>query len=190
MANLPFSCRCGNVKGLVKDLPKGNHAQCFCKSCRAAAIFVGDPDPGAEGITVWQTTPDKITITQGADQLSCFAFTGKRLLRWRAACCGAALFNTMPNPGFALAAVHSGCFDDPNALGPIATRGFIPQPGGGIKHEGILKLACGALARAFAARLTGRWKQTPFFDVRTRTPVVEVDVLPEGTRARLLNDAK
>lgn len=185
-AQVPFSCRCGKIQGTLSDIGWGNHARCFCQSCRAADIHTGDADPGGEGITVYQTTPDKISFQSGQDQLAVFSFGPKNLLRWQASCCGALLFNTLRNPKVSFAALRTNRIDDPTPLGPVASRGFIPADDGKQRHEGILPLVLGMLWRALIGRITGRWKQTPFFDTETLKPVAEVKALPKGEIARIL----
>ncbi len=57
-------------------------------------IHTGDPDPGDQGVTLFQTTPDKISFQQGQDRLAVFSCGLKNILRWQASCCNAALFTT------------------------------------------------------------------------------------------------
>ncbi|MCX7559182.1 DUF6151 family protein [Sulfitobacter sp. F26204] len=186
MADVPFTCRCGGVKGTLHNVGWGNHARCFCQSCRAADIHTGDPDPGDGGITVFQTTPDKITFETGQNKLVCFSFGPKNLLRWQAECCGALLFNTLRTPHVPFAALRTSRIPEPDRLGPVRSRGFIPDKNGRHRHEGMRHLVLGMIGRSLFARLTGRWKQTPFFDLGTSRPVAEVRVLPEGARHDIL----
>lgn len=183
---VPFSCRCGTVKGTLADIGWGNHARCFCRSCRAADIHTGAVDPGDDGVTLYQTTPDKISFQSGQDQLKVFSFGPKNLLRWQASCCGALMFNTLRAPGIPFAALRTDRIADTSALGPIASRGFIPMQGGKHRHEGAGQMALGMLWRALVGRINGRWKQTPFFNTDTSAPVTDVQVLPKGERDRLI----
>lgn len=186
MVDVPFTCRCGKLQGTLRDVGWGNHARCFCQSCRAADIHTGAPDPGDDGITIYQTTPDKIRFQSGQDQLTVFSFGPKNLLRWQASCCGALMFNTLRAPKMPFAALRTDRINDPAMLGPVASRGFIPVDGGKHRHEGIGALVAGMLWRAFIGRITGRWKQTPFFDTDTLQPVAEVQVLPKGETTKIL----
>ena len=186
MTDAPFTCRCGTVKGALHDIGWGNHAKCFCQSCRAADIHTGDPDPGADGITIYQTTPDKITFEAGQDQLAVFSFGPKNLLRWHAKCCGALLFNTLRSPKVSFVGLRTSRVADPTLFGPVRSHGYIQLADGKHRHEGIYPLVGGMLGRALLGRITGRWKQTPFFDVATSEPVAEVDVLPKGERDKIL----
>lgn len=70
--------------------------------------------------------------------------------------------------------------------GPIAARAFVPQADGRQKTEGTLKLIVGLLVRATRARLTGRWRANPFFDIEgDSTPIRSVYVLTDDDRAKL-----
>tara|TARA_R110002094_G_scaffold817_2_gene4581 strand:- start:1069 stop:1656 length:588 start_codon:yes stop_codon:yes gene_type:complete len=186
--DIPFSCTCGMLKGTLRGASprSGTHAECFCTDCRAAEIHLGQPDPAPNPVGIFQTTPDKIHIDAGNDQLAVFSFGDKNLLRWYASCCGAPLFNTMRSPKFAFVGVRTNRLDDTAPLGPIVGRGFVPVIGGKPKHEGLPHLIWGMVSRVTGARLSGRWKQTPFFDTQTLTPTRDVQVLPKGTRASLL----
>jgi hypothetical protein len=188
LTDLPFSCRCGQVKGTLHEAASnvGTHVRCFCSSCRAAMIYTGDPDPGDQGVTLFQTTPDKISFQQGQDQLAVFSFGPKNILRWRAACCNAALFTTLRSPKIPLAALITRRLADATAIGPVKSQAFVPQPDGTSQHQGKLALFGGVLWRGLIARLTGRWRNTPFFDIKTRTPTAPVTVLTKETRTNLI----
>ena len=188
MSDLPFSCRCGQVKGTLHDASpgSGNHVRCFCSSCRAAMIHTGDPDPGDQGVTLFQTTPDKISFQQGQDGLAVFSFGPQNILRWQASCCDAALFTTLRTPKVPLAALITNRLANTTAIGPVKSQAFVPQPDGTSKHQNKIALFGGVLWRSLIARLTGRWKATPFFDTATLRPVAPVTVLDQKTRADLL----
>ena len=186
--DIQFSCKCGTLKGTLRGAhPRsGTHAECFCADCRAAEIHLGQPDPAPNPVGIFQTTPDRIQLDAGHDKLAVFSFGEKNLLRWYASCCGAPLFNTMRTPKFAFVGIRTNRLDDTGPLGPIVGRGFIPVKGGKPKHEGLSYLILGMATRVIGARLSGRWKQTPFFDTNTLTPVRDIQVLPKDTRASLL----
>lgn len=187
MADVPFSCSCGGIRGtLHKATPLGgNHVRCYCSSCRAAACFTTGIDPEERGVTLFQTTPDKISFQQGHSKLAVFSFTPRKLLRYRASCCGVQMFTMLPTPKFALAGIMTNLLKDTSAIGPVASEAFIPRPDGSTKHSSVLKLFGGTIWRALVARVTGRWKQTPFFDIATGKPVAEVYVPSAEERAKL-----
>lgn len=49
---LPFSCKCGTVHGTLDDITPsaGTQLQCQCDDCRRAVIWLGQPDPGIDGM--------------------------------------------------------------------------------------------------------------------------------------------
>lgn len=188
MPDIAFSCECGTLKGTLRgaNARSDTHAECFCADCRAAEMHLGQPDPAPGPVRIYQTSPDRIIIDQGQDQLAVFSFGEKNLLRWHAACCNVPLFNTMRSPKVSFVGIRTNRLADTTALGPIVGRGFIPVAGGKPKHEGLPRLIWGMAARVIGGRLSGRWKQTPFFDVATLETSRHVTVLPKGTRDGLL----
>jgi hypothetical protein len=187
MADVPFSCECGDVKGTLHGASpsKGNHVRCYCNACRAAVLYTTGKDVGSNGVELFQTTPDKISFQKGQENLSAFSFNPTKLLRFRASCCGVPMFTMLPTPKFALAGMMTDLLDDKAAIGPVASEAFIPQSDGSAKHSSKLRLYGGTIWRALVARVTGRWKQTPFFDVATGKPVTEIYVPTAEERANL-----
>lgn len=186
--DLAFSCTCGRLAGHLTDIsPRhGTHALCFCNDCRAAPIYLGHPDPAPEPLGVFQMDPHRIRFDAGTEHLAAFRiYNRSRLLRWYAACCNTPLFNTWDTPRFAFASILTDAVQDPAGLGPVTVRAHVKQPNGRRKHEGLLRFISGTLRRAGTARLTGRWKQSPFFHPATRNPVVTPVTLTREERARL-----
>jgi len=188
MTDLAFQCRCGALKGSVMGASPsvGTHAECFCASCRAAELYSGAPDPAPGPVGIFQTTPHRIELTSGQEHLAVFSFGEKNLLRWQASCCGSTLFNTPRNPKLSFVGIRTNLFADPTAIGPVVAQAFIAAAQGKTKHKGLLKVVGGALKRIAISRVTGRWKETPFFDPSTLEPTRAVTVLPKGTRDKVL----
>ena len=188
MPDVAFSCSCGTLTGnIIGASPKtGDHAVCYCTSCRAGEVYAGAPDPAPDPIGVFQTAPHRIQIKTGQDQLAPFSFGPKNLLRWQAKCCGRAMFNTPRNPGLSFVGVRTTCLADTSAIGPIRSKGFIPTKDGKQRHEGLYALMFTALRRMIGKRLSGRWKDTPFFDTATRQPTAPVTLVSKEERCALL----
>lgn len=186
--DLNFACTCNTLRGtLIGASPRsGNHAACYCHDCRSAEVFAGQPDPAPGPVGIFQTTPDKIRLDAGADQLAVFSFSDKGLLRWQARCCGALLFNTLRNPKIAFVGLRTIRLADEKPLGPIRTRGFIRKPNGKRGHRGLRHLLINMASNALAARLSGKWSRTPFFDPATGEPVRAIRVVNEAQRAALV----
>lgn len=187
MTDVPFSCPCGEIKGTLHHVTprNGNHVRCYCAACRAAVLYTTGEDVGDRGVDLYQTTPDKISFQQGRGNLGVFSFTPKKLLRFRATCCGAQMFTMLTTPKFAMTGVMTSLLKDKSAIGPVAMEAFIPQPDGTTKHSSVMRLYGGTMWRALVARVTGRWKQTSFFDIKTGKPIAEVFVPTAEERADL-----
>jgi len=192
MSDVPFSCSCGAVKGTLSDAsPRtGSHAICHCKSCRQGEVFAGSKDPAPNPVTIFQTSPHRLHIAEGQDRIAVFSFGEKNLLRWYASCCGKTLFNTPRNPRISFVGISTDCLSDTDSIGPVIGRGFIPVAGGKTRHEGLAKLIWGGLSRVVVNRVTGRWRDTPLFDVSRGTPIKPVQVVPAAARKALLDSAK
>ena len=114
-----------------------------------------------------------------------FSFSPKGLLRWQAKCCGAILFNTVRTPKVPFASLRTDRLSDDSALGPVVAQAFVRKKDGKQGHIGGAKFLWGMLARVLPCRLSGRWKNTPFFDVETGKPTREVHVVSKADRAAL-----
>jgi len=188
--DVPFSCRCGQIKGTLRGAAPstGTHLECFCADCRAAEVYVGQPD--TPSVTLFQTSADRFDIEQGQDQLAVFSFGEKNLLRWHASCCGSIMFNTLRNPKMGFASIRVPLLADQDAIGPVITKAFIKTASGKSKHHGMARFVYGILLRMAAVRLSGSWKQTPFFNMATLTPVREVQVVAKEDRARITENLR
>lgn len=187
MTDVPFSCPCGEIKGTLHhaDASRGNHVRCYCSACRAALVYTTGVDPKDRGVVLFQTTPDKISFSQGRENLAVFSFSPRGLLRWRASCCGVPLFTMLRTPRFALVGMMTDLLEDTSSIGPVAMEAFIPQPDGTTRHSNGIRLYGGTIWRALVARVSGRWKQTPFFDIETDAPSAPVHLVTEDERATL-----
>ena len=146
------------------DASDGVHVRCFCRWCRGAAILAGAPDPGAEGVALFQTSPHRMRIEAGGEMLDPFRFSPRSIVRrWRARCCGDVLFSSGDGPFWGVIGPVDRIMEDSSALGPERVRAFLPpsRPGGWSRTEGLGRLL-GALAlRTGAAQVTGRWRDDP-----------------------------
>lgn len=186
-APLEFSCSCGRLQGHIdaQATRSGNHVQCYCRDCRAAELYLKQPDPAPGPVDLFQTTPDAITITHGAQNLGLFRLGPRGLMRWYATCCNAPVFNTLASPKLAFAGIPLARLSAPERIGPVRTKGYMLQADGKLKHRGLARMAWGIISRMLAARLSGTWRQTPFFDTQTGDPVVKPNVLGKQERAAL-----
>ena len=175
----PFACACGEVSGhLSVRPPRGaTHLVCHCDDCLTAEVAMGQPYPGSAGVAVVQTTPDRVHFESGADRLAILRLSPKGLYRWYAACCGVPLFNTPVKMGVPYVALVARRAIAPEDLGRVAAH-----VNAGSENRGALRAIPGIIGRTLAARVTGRWKQTPFF-AEDGSPVAEAHVLTRAQRA-------
>lgn len=184
-----FACTCGALRGEVSEagIKTGLRLVCHCADCRANELYHGQPDPAPDPVELFQLAPDSITISHGAEHLRAIRLGPRGPLRWYAACCGTPFANTLARPGLPFAGMRADLFQDKTALGKIRARAFIPStvPGKPPRTKGGGAMAWGILSRMIASRLSGRWKETPFFDAVTGRPVAEPELISKSRRAAL-----
>jgi len=170
MSDRIWRCRCGAVQATVAQVPQsGVPAVCYCTDCRAFARLHGAADTldPAGGVALYSTTSDRLRTLQGAEHLGCQRLTRRGPLRWFTTCCDTPLGNTAPFRGvpfFSL--MTAGLEDAPKPrvrLHRGSATGRVPRP-----HGSLYALALGVARRVLASRLSGRWRETPFFDADGR----------------------
>ncbi|WP_278920864.1 DUF6151 family protein [Pseudophaeobacter profundi] len=181
-----FSCNCGRLAGHIsaEGRKSGLRLLCFCQDCRAAELYHNQPDP-VDGVDLFQLAPHAITLTQGAEHLQLMRLGPKGLYRWYADCCGTPFANTLAKPQLAFAGMRSDLFENPDCLGKVRARSAVPQPGKPPRNEGMMRMVYGIFSRMITARLSGMWRQTPFFDSTSGQPVTKAKVLSKEERASL-----
>ncbi|AXT34550.1 hypothetical protein D1820_05930 [Phaeobacter sp. LSS9] len=185
---LSFACDCGKIRGeLSQEARKaGTRIVCFCADCRANEIYHNQPDPAPGPVDLFQVNPDGVRFHQGQDLLRLMRLSPKGLFRWYAGCCGTPMANTLAKPTLPFAGLRSDRFADKDALGKIRARAFVPKQGKQPRTEGAARMVMSLLSRMISARLSGRWRETPFFDVESGEPVSKPEVISKEERAALL----
>ena len=162
-----WTCKCGEVELSVAP-GDGTRIVCYCGSCRKFATDFGADETldAAGGADLYQTAPETVTITKGADKLSWVKFSAKGPNRWFTTCCRTPMANSLGTRAIPFATVLSHNIDDKDALGPVAARvnrkdatAHIDAPAG---NAG--KAIRSFIWRALRSRLSGRYKKNPFFD--------------------------
>jgi hypothetical protein len=193
--NHPLQCRCGTLKGYVDCSKPVNRAVCYCRDCQAFAHYLGRPgeildDNG--GTDVIQTVPAKVTFTQGREALACMRLSEKGLVRWYANCCNTPIGNTAADMRISfIGLIHSCLKNNENSLddsfGLVRMWSFTKGAKKPVKSRtptmiyGILRV----IGMVIRARVTGAYKQTPFFALDTGTPIVIPKILSPSERATL-----
>ena len=182
-----IQCQCGSLKGELLN-PKITHrVKCYCKDCQAFAHFLGKSSDVLDhqgGTDIVQTQPKNLTFSEGLENLACMKLSESGMLRWYASCCQTPIGNTMPNHKMAFVGLIHNCLEahDSNlndTFGQIScyvnTESALkaPKP----ESSGLLKTIAINLIRVFRDRLTGGFRQTPFFDIKSGRPITPPKVL-------------
>ncbi|KUJ85605.1 hypothetical protein AVO45_01020 [Ruegeria marisrubri] len=185
--SLKFSCDCGQLSGYITErgVRTGTHVCCFCPDCRAAELYFGQPDPAPDPVDIFQLSPDAIVIEKGKENLALMRLGPNGVFRWYASCCNAPIANTLKTPKLPFAGIIAKRIADPEPLGPIVTKANIQDGNGKSHHEHVGRAVVGVLKRGLAARLSGRWRQNPFFDPETGAPVAQATIPTKDERAAL-----
>ncbi len=184
---LGFSCSCGALAGHVTadGVRSGTHVVCYCSDCRAGELYFQQADPAPGPVDLFQLSPDTVVIDQGTEHLAAIRLSPKGMFRWYAKCCNTPICTTLKSARTPFAGLSVNCFDDPERLGPVVSKGYVPAADGRRKHESAHRAAWALIKRMAVARLSGRWKQTPFFDKATGAPIVEPRVIDKSERTAL-----
>ena len=182
-SDLPFSCQCGAVTGVVTEASPadGDHVVCHCTDCRALTRYLGHSERVLDrngGTELYQSRCARLRIASGLDHLAALHLTDKPLMRWYAACCRSPLFNTWANGRVPFVTTHlSACNPDQvNAvLGPPKGHLFLREAlgdTGGLHELTFMGLTWGYLKRAAKDTLSGDRRRCPLFDHDTLAPIV------------------
>ena len=188
----PLRCRCGALQGHVELNDRSNRMVCYCQDCQAFARFLGPADQVLDaqgGSDIVQLAPHRIKITQGASHLAVMRLSSKGMLRWYAACCRTPVGNTMTSRNMPFTGLLAQCLDTAPleaAFGPVQgsvnTASAIGEPKP--RAFGMAGSLLRILGMVAGSRLSGRYKNTPFFNA-SGAPVAEPTVLSAEERARL-----
>ena len=194
-SNLPLRCRCARVRGVALDVAhsSGFRFVCYCRDCQAFARFLERPDvlDSAGGPISSRSRRRAVKLTAGTDQLRCVR-RSEKVLRSYTDCCRTPVGNTAADARFPLVAlIHS--FTDheadgrsrDDALGPRLCRIYEGSAVGPLPPDAPPRPSL----RVFALRMqkviswwwAGLARPSPFFDPRTKWPIVAARVLsPDG----------
>lgn len=164
--DIAVSCRCGNVRGLIRNVTAEtcNHAVCLCDDCQAYAKFLNAPDAldANGGTELTQVGHNQVDITEGRDQLGCVRLSPKGMFRWYARCCNTPIANTLGAKSVFAGVVHT-CVRTPvggssleSVIGPIRER-FQGKFGKGELPPGTKQTVSGAMVWWMLRNLTRWW---------------------------------
>jgi hypothetical protein len=185
--NHSIRCHCGKLKGTLNHNQGVNRCICYCADCQAFARFLKrEPEilDKMGGTSIIQTLSANISFNEGIEHLSCVRLTVNGMLRWYAACCSTPIGNTLPTLDLSYTGLVHTClsFDSTpldKAFGSIRMHVHTQSAIGEYKPKsvGIVLGTLRVLGIMLKARLDGRYKQTPFFSMESRTPIAVPKVL-------------
>ena len=189
-------CECGTFQGSIINTSLTNRGICYCRDCQAFAYYLEKADlilDAQGGTDVIQTLPENVSLTAGLDALACMRLTPRGLLRWHTTCCHTPIGNTPATPGLPYIGVVHSCLDREVAsydavFGPVRacvnarSATGVTRP----RNRGVISTVMRVGNWMLQSRLTGRYRQTPFFDITTRKPIRTPTILDEAEHVRLM----
>ena len=182
-SDLPFSCRCGAVKGVIEKAGprEGDFVVCHCTDCQTFAnrFDAGDRvmDEQDAGTPLYQSRCARMRIESGVDELRCIHLTEEATLRWYAGCCDTPLFNSYKNGKIPYVTTLVGNCDE-----GLRTR-LLGEPIGHLFVDDdpactgpVHRLSMNTLMRRFFVRMvkdivSGDRRRSALFDPETLEPV-------------------
>lgn len=190
--DLPFSCACGSITGMLITAGPGvgDHVVCHCTDCQAFAKRLGAANRILDrnaGTALYQSRCAKMRIVTGRDQLSCLHLTNKPTLRWYARCCDTPMFNTYRNGRIPyITTLVANCDSDQREriLGSPIGHLFTNEATGDVRH--LIPLSMAKLMRRFFRRMivdifAGDRRRSELFDPVTLDPVASPEMVAERT---------
>ena len=190
MTDLALKCDCGAFRGVLRRAgPRhGSRVVCYCKSCQAFAHFLGHAETVLDangGTDVYQVSPGRLEILQGAEKLACVHLTRAPTLRWYADCCRAPIGNTLNTNRLPFIGLIHTCIDSAESpggldalIGPVRARLNGESATGDTANLEITEGTPISLYWRFGklvlmTKLRGEHKRSPLFDRDTGLPIVK-----------------
>ncbi|MCV2885039.1 DUF6151 family protein [Aestuariibacter sp. AA17] len=177
MNTLKLSCRCGEIKGKIKDIDanSGNRLVCYCQDCQSFASALSQRASTLNkfgGTEIYQVAPEHLEITQGIDHIACMKLSAKGIHRWYSACCNTPICNTAGAKLPFVGIIHNAYHNNQNigaTCGPIlgavhyahldnSTQALVKGPH---SHNRILLRI---IRKLLFWKLTGKGKTSPFYN--------------------------
>ena len=191
--NHPLRCRCGSLQGYVVPSAAATRAICYCKDCQAYARFLGVPGvvDSRGGTEVVASLPKHLHFTAGEQELACMSLSPRGLLRWYAKCCNTPIGNTPRNYKVSYVGLVHSCLETRSpplnaSFGPLRVAVNTRSALGKVRTTpvgtliGVLRL----MKSLLSARLSGAYKDNPFFLASSGIPIRQPHVLSEAERDR------
>ena len=190
---LKLRCRCGQLRGQLDTRRVAARAVCYCKDCQAYGHFLGSGVLDAAGGTeVAATLPAAIRFEAGLEHLACMSLSPQGIYRWYAGCCRTPIGNTPRDRHVAYVGLVRACLDAPDEaldreLGASRCRVNTKSAATPVASSGLSTAwaVCKIGTMIAKARLTGGYRDNPFFEGQAGEPVKPVQVLSLEERKAL-----
>lgn len=193
--NYPLRCECGAVEGYVASPHVAGRVVCYCRDCQAFARFLRRPERilnSRGGTDIIATLPRHVHFTKGVERLACVRLSDKGMLRWYASCCRTPMGNTPENPKLSYVGLVRSCLPGSSeeldsAFGPArislntASANSQVSPTRTASVFGLLKI----IRNVLGARLSGAFRDNPFFRPGSTEPIAVPETLKPHERAAL-----
>ena len=196
--DFPVRCRCGQLEGQLTFTERAGRAVCYCRDCQAFARFLGNSERilnERAGTDIAAASPRFLRIARGKEQLRCMSLSEKGLLRWYTACCRTPIGNTPRDPKLSYVGLVRSCLagsaaEVDAAFGPSrvaintasASGKVDPTPWSSLRA--VLKI----MRNVLGSRISGKYRDNPFFIPGTAQPLVAPQVLTAAERKVLRGD--
>jgi Family of unknown function (DUF6151) len=197
--DFPIRCRCGQLEGQLTFTERAGRAVCYCRDCQAFARFLGNSERilnELAGTDIIATSPRFLRIARGKEQLRCMSLSEKGLLRWYTACCRTAIGNTPRNPKLSYVGLVHSCLAGSSieldaAFGPAKAAINTASANGTVNSTSwsTFRASLKIMRNVLGSRLSGKYRDNPFFMPGTAEPLVAPQVLTVTERRVLRGDA-
>ena len=197
--NYPLRCKCGVVEGYVASPRIAARGVCYCKDCQAFARFLGASERilnSQGGTDIIATVPRHVHFVAGAEQLRCMRLSDKGLLRWYATCCRTPIGNTPPDARLPYVGLVRSCLPGSSneldeVFGPSRMSLNTASANGQVSPTRIanLKGLLKVIRNVLGARLSGAFRDNPFFRSGSGEPISMPETLKLHERSALRGDA-
>jgi hypothetical protein len=192
----PIRCRCGQLRARLARPDLAMRAICYCRDCQAYAHFLGPPVgllDALGGTEVAIVRPRRVAFVAGVEQLACMSLSPRGIFRWYARCCRTPIGNTPRDARIPYLGLVHACYADAgapvDALGPVRMKvnrqSAHGDPGGTALAPLMLAGARQAASLAWD-RVSGKYRENPFFDAASGAPCREPEVITKEARAALM----
>lgn len=193
--NLKLRCACGKLQGEVDPGRVAARAVCYCHDCQAFARFLGreaEVLDGAGGTEVAAALPGAVRFTSGIEHLGCMSLSPRGLYRWYATCCNTPVGNTPRAATMPYVGLVRACLDAPpetldRQLGRSRIMVQTRSARAPVQSTPLGTAWAGAKigSMILRARLTGSYRDNPFFLPGLEAPLRQPRVLTLEERAAL-----